>query len=484
MQCSRWKVVVPILFLEFLVISLPAGVMPIVVNEHFGKRAYFLSGLALTIKGFLAFLTSPALGSLSDVYGRKFIFLATVVGTSGPSAVLGLGASLETHLVLVAASGMFAATFPLAFAFIADNVPPADRSSAFGTAIGIGLGGAYLFGPPAGASLNEAFGSALVFRACTVITVLNTVFVLVALRDRRRPAAARLISRSELLRRANPFAAFGMLRANGSMRLLAAVTLFFYVALWGFLANKGVYARRRFQMTAPQTAAQLAIFGLVSTVSQSVGLGFARRFLSDAQIARRCYACAVASQLVYAFAADAQILYVAMALLGVSVGGFATTSALASQVVPHHLVGEAQGVLNSVKALMEGVGPLAFAWMMPRFEDTWLPGAPWLLSAVLMAAAFALCLRLEDETDDAVRLHRHSHATERCPSDRDSVSEDSTDDDRTAWDSHLLGATGSPGRSKPSCSPPTPSPLIPAAELLAAHAAADDDDASRLPVRC
>lgn len=59
-----------------------------------------------------------------------------------------------------------------------------------------------------------------------------------------------------------------------------------------------------------------------------------------------------------------------------------------------------------MKALMEGIGPIAFAWLLPRFERTPLPGAPWLASCALMSAAFVLCFWLEACTDDAVHAHR------------------------------------------------------------------------------
>ena len=98
-----------------------------------------------------------------------------------------------------------------------------------------------------------------------------------------------------------------------------------------------------------------------------------------------------------------------------------------------------------MKALMEGVGPMAFAWMLPRWEESVLPGAPWLVSAALMSGArdclphqadclhhqhatgrshvrcllhasahhgalmsgaFVLCLWLEACTDEAVHTHR------------------------------------------------------------------------------
>ena len=65
-----------------------------------------------------------------------------------------------------------------------------------------------------------------------------------------------------------------------------------------------------------------------------------------------------------------------MTMLGISVGGFACVSSMASQVVPRAQTGEAQGVITSLKALTEGLGPLATAAALPWFEGTPLPGAP------------------------------------------------------------------------------------------------------------
>ena len=102
-------------------------------------------------------------------------------------------------------------------------------------------------------------------------------------------------------------------------------------------------------------------------------------------------------------------------------------------MIASHALWWAQGVLASMKALMEGFGPMAFAWMLPRWEvsvvpgartrtgrahacahhgalsspqESVLPGAPWLVSAALMSGAFVLCLWLEAYTDEAVHTHR------------------------------------------------------------------------------
>lgn len=396
----NWRVVIPILFLEFIVIAMPGGVLPIVLNDYYGKRAYLLLGYASTVKGTLAFLASPAIGALSDVLGRKHLFLACIIGTASPYAVLGLGASLDAHIVLVGLSGALAATFPLAFAYIADSVPARERSSAFGSAIGLGMGGAFLVGPAIGTALEHALGTAALWQVCLWTTVANGAFSSVCMRESTRPAPP---PRAELLRRSNPLSSFAILRTSRAMRLLAAITFFYYFALWGFIANKGIYARRRFGQTSGQTAAQLTVFGAVAALSQSAGLTLARRHLTEAAIARACFSCAVASMLLYGVAWAVWMLYPAMALLGLSLGGFATVSSICSQVVPPRMVGEAQGVLASMKAVMEGVGPLAFAVAMSAFEQTPLPGAPWLFGAAIMGVSLALCFLLERYTEgDAV----------------------------------------------------------------------------------
>ena len=71
--------------------------------------------------------------ALSDALGRKYLFVACVLGTAAPYAGLGLGLSLDAHLLLLGLSGALAATFPLAFAYICDSVPVGpQRISAMG----------------------------------------------------------------------------------------------------------------------------------------------------------------------------------------------------------------------------------------------------------------------------------------------------------------------------------------------------------------
>ncbi len=103
--CARgqrqWAIVVPIIFLEFLVISMSRTIIPELIDEKYGASSYVVYGSADGARGLLAFLATPAFGALSDELGRKWLFLVTVVGTSSPIIVLALcrarGSNARTH---------------------------------------------------------------------------------------------------------------------------------------------------------------------------------------------------------------------------------------------------------------------------------------------------------------------------------------------------------------------------------------------------
>ena len=65
--------------------------------------------------------------------------------------------NLDAYLSVWALSGIFAATFPLAFAYISDHVPAPSLVQAYGITLGCGLGLALMFGPISGALLSLAF---------------------------------------------------------------------------------------------------------------------------------------------------------------------------------------------------------------------------------------------------------------------------------------------------------------------------------------
>tara|TARA_B110001452_G_scaffold266538_1_gene273678 strand:- start:733 stop:2073 length:1341 start_codon:yes stop_codon:yes gene_type:complete len=445
---------------------MPRSVIPGLIDARYGHRSYMLMGLAEAAKGFLAFLASPAVGALSDVLGRKWLFVACVIGTAAPSVVLAYTDDMDVYLSVTALSGLLAATFPLAFAYISDAVPAQARASAFGLTLGIGLGLAMLLGPISGALLDRWAGTKAVFRACMYLTLANVVFAAVAMRELpRKLACEQPEGRSELCRRANPLAALSVLRFHAPMRLLSALVFFYYLAVWGFIANNLLYCRRRFQFTPEMSAGLLTVFGLVTFVTQSVGLRLAQKRYTEPQIVRGCFACCSASFVIYGLAWTPAPLYAAMVLLGVSLGGFACCSSIASQVVPPRVSGEAQGVLTSMKAFTEGVGPLLVSAALQLSEGSALPGAPWLLCAASAAIAAVLGSRLE-RTIAAHRNEKGCYADTRYAYTQE--------DRKLAPDADAEGAQSDAGPSSPATPRTSAAAVVPQGYVRRVERLADD----------
>ena len=82
---------------------------------------------------------------------------------------------------------------------------------------------------------------------------------------------------------------------------------------------------------------------------------------------------------------------------------YPSLSSLVSGSVEPDAVGEALGAINGIKALTEGIGPLVFGSLMTISEGSILPGWPYLIAAVLVAAAYMETERLPDfEEDDYI----------------------------------------------------------------------------------
>ena len=67
------------------------------LNDHYGPRSYVIVGYAQSLKGMLAFIAAPAIGALSDVVGRKHLFLTCVLGTATLAQHVTKGCSLDTR---------------------------------------------------------------------------------------------------------------------------------------------------------------------------------------------------------------------------------------------------------------------------------------------------------------------------------------------------------------------------------------------------
>lgn len=77
---KHYSLILPVLFYEYLALSLARSLIPSMMVDTFGLYTYLVVGIMEAVRGSLAFIACPLFGKLSDRIGRKFCLMASVAG--------------------------------------------------------------------------------------------------------------------------------------------------------------------------------------------------------------------------------------------------------------------------------------------------------------------------------------------------------------------------------------------------------------------
>ena len=140
-----------------------------------------LIGLALGIYGLLQGLLQIPFGRWSDAAGRKRVVLFGTALLVVGLVVSAVATDIVWFVIGRALQGAGAVT-GVAYAWIADHTPVAQRSRAMGVA-GVAVAGAALASFVGGPLLYRALSVPQIFLVCALLVTLVWIFVLVAMRD-------------------------------------------------------------------------------------------------------------------------------------------------------------------------------------------------------------------------------------------------------------------------------------------------------------
>lgn len=179
-------------------------------------------------QGFLSFLSAPLVGALSDVWGRKFFLLVTVFFTCAPIPLMRI--NTWWYFAMISMSGVFAVTFSVVFAYVADVTDEADRSAAYGL-VSATFAASLVTSPALGAYLARQYSDALVAALASAIALLDVLFILVAvpesLPEKLRPPGS--WSSPISWEQADPFSVGGLSSLSSVHRALHRKMSFFKI---------------------------------------------------------------------------------------------------------------------------------------------------------------------------------------------------------------------------------------------------------------
>ncbi len=164
-------------FFDLLSVGIIAPVIPYIVVQ-FKQDALVLGLLALSFSG-AQFIATPALGLLSDRYGRRPFLILSLIGTGIGYFIFGFANSLWLIFIARLIDGFTGGNISIAQAYVADVTPVQDRAKNFGL-IGAALGSGFILGPALGGWLSQISLQTPVFVAgiLSAITIAFGLFIL------------------------------------------------------------------------------------------------------------------------------------------------------------------------------------------------------------------------------------------------------------------------------------------------------------------
>lgn len=369
-------------------IGLIIPVMPELIRETTGgslAQAAVWGGILSTAYALMQFLFSPLLGALSDRFGRRPVLLTSLLVMAADYIVMALAGSIWLLLGGRILGGVLAATHTTASAYMADISEPHEKAKNFGL-IGAAFGMGFVLGPVIGGLLAE-WGTRAPFFAAALLALANTGFGWLVLRE----TVTDRIRRPFEWRRANPFGAIRSITSFTGVGPLIGVYFFYQFATVVYPAVWAYFTAERFGWSPGLIGVSLAIYGISLAVVQGALVAPCIRLLGEARTVLVGLLIECAALVILGVISNGLLLMVLIPVTALGAIGLPALQGILSRSVADNAQGELQGVLGSLAATAMVIAPLVMTQTFASFTrvdaPVYLPGAPFLLSAVLMVLA-------------------------------------------------------------------------------------------------
>jgi len=346
-----------------------------------GARLFGVFGVAWSA---MQFLFSPLLGSLSDRYGRRAVLLTSLTGLGLDYILMALAPTVWWLLVGRILSGITAATYGTAGAYVADVTPPEGRARMFGlvnAAWGIG----FTIGPALGGLLGDV-SPRLPFWVAAGLTLANALYGIAVLPESLPPEQRGAVRWS----RANPVGALGLLYSRAGLLGLASVQFLYYLAHWVLPSTFVLYAEYRYGWSHAQVGLTLMFVGVCTAVVQGALVGRVVRALGERRAVLLGLICGAAGIALYGLAPTGPLFLCAVPL-GALMGLYnPAAQALMSERMAAGEQGRLQGANSSLMGVVGLFAPFLYPFVfaaavaLPGAGAVALSGAPFLLAALCL----------------------------------------------------------------------------------------------------
>lgn len=383
------------LMIDAIGIGIVFPIMPDLMDRvgagNTGQGAFW-GGLLMAAYAGALFLSGPIVGSISDAIGRRPILIAALTMLSLDYVIMALADSFWLLLLGRTLAGLAGATYITATAYIADISSAKEKAANFGL-IGAAFGIGFVLGPALGGLAAEISISAP-FWIAAGLSAGNALFGYFVLPESLEPDKRRPFGKRDL----NPFKSiFDAFRLPGLAVPLVCIFVFefanmVYPTLWAF------WIREVFNWPTLYIGLSLAAYGVLLASVQGGLLPIFIGKIGEYRTLMLGMGSAVIGLIGFGFTGSFAALVIFLLLAALADLVPALMTAMASNQTDEDRQGLVQGVIASLSSVAAILAPLVMTGIFKASVDDkgiYLPGAPYLFSAVLVVAMVPLVIRLK-----------------------------------------------------------------------------------------
>lgn len=335
-----------------------------------------------TIWAFMQFFSSPLMGALSDRFGRRPVLLLSAFGLGIDYIILALAPNLAWLFFGRILTGITAASFSTASAYIADVTPPEKRSAAYGI-YGATFGLGFILGPALGGYLGD-INLRLPFWVSAALTLANACYGYFVLPE----SLPKEIRKPFSWARANPNGSLNLLRSVPGLLPMAFSYFTYQLAHSVFGSVFVLYADTRFQWKPGQVGQALAIVGVLNFIVQGALIRPMMKVLGERRMVFLGLIGGILGFTAYGVV-DNGSMFMASTVLFCTMGFFsAAIQGLMSKRMDPSTQGQLSGANSALNAIAGMIGPILFTTVFKKTIDPdgvwYLPGAPFFLAAIVL----------------------------------------------------------------------------------------------------
>ena len=378
--------------------QLISEMLHIPVNEASKYGGWLTAAYAI-----MQFLFAPALGNLSDKYGRRPVLLFSLFGFGVDYLVTALAPSFAWLFVGRVFAGITGASFTTASAYIADISTAETRARNFGM-IGAAFGLGFILGPLLGGLLGE-LGTKVPFYAAAGLALINWLYGYFVLPESLPVEKRRAFNWKTII----PGVSILKMRKYPAIIGLFFSFFFIYLAAHAVQSNWSFYTIHVFHWSEGMVGISLTVVGVLVGLVQGFLIRFINPKLGNEKsvfVGLVLYSVGMA---LFGLANQGWMMFVF--LIPYCLGGIAgpALQAIMATQVPSNEQGELQGSLTSLMSVTSIFGPLLmtslFAYFTKPTAPLHIPGMPFFAGALFMLTSAILAWM-------ALRKNHHKEVSE------------------------------------------------------------------------